>query len=119
MKDQAKYAIIKSGGKQYRVVEGDTIDVELLGKNDGESIDFAEVLFMHDGKKAKVSSSDLAHCSVRGEVVGTVPGPKITSVKYKRSHNQYRKFGHKQHYSRVKITAIAGKAKKGAAEHGT
>ncbi len=101
-----KYAIIKTGGKQYRVAENDVIDVELLGVEDGDSVEFPEVLFVSTPQGARVGSPVVANATVKGTVIKEVPGEKITSIKYKRSHNQYRKFGHRQHYSRVKITAI-------------
>lgn len=100
------YAIIKTGGKQYRVTVGDFIDVELLGLSAGENIEFSDVLFLFDGAVNTVGDPVVPACIVRGEIVNEVSGPKITSVKYKRSHHQYRKFGHRQHYSRVKITEI-------------
>ena len=85
------YVIIKTGGKQYRVAEGDVIDVELLSS---------------DRSNSHVGSPLLENFPVYGEVVGTVSGEKITSLKYKRSHNQCRKWGHRQKYTRVKITGI-------------
>ncbi|MBA3957747.1 MAG: 50S ribosomal protein L21 [Parachlamydiaceae bacterium] len=100
------YAIIKSGGKQYRVAQGDIIDVELLDAEEGAEIQFDNVLFFHNGKKASVGAPTVAKCIVKGKIVGYSSGPKITSVKYKPSHHQYRKFGHRQPYMRVEITAI-------------
>lgn len=101
------YAIIRSGGKQYRVKKDDIIDVELLHVDDGALVEFNEVLFFNDGASSQVGSPVVSNCIVRGEVLGMAAGPKITSIKFKRSHNQYRKFGHRQKYSRVKITEIA------------
>ncbi len=102
------YAIIKTGGKQYRVGIGDVIDVELLHDqtNPGARIEFGEVLFAHDGSKAHVDRSKISNFMVHGEVLGTVKGKKITSLKYKKSHNQCRKWGHRQKYTRVKIVGI-------------
>lgn len=102
------YAIIKTGGKQYRVAVGDIIDVELLHIEDGSPVEFKDVLFFNDGKASKVGLPNVAGCVVKGEIVSSqVAGPKVVSVKYKPSHNERRKFGHRQKYSRVKITAIA------------
>lgn len=100
------YAIIKTGGKQYKVKVGDVIDVELLGKNAGDKVHFEEVLFTHDGKKSQFGAPAIANLLVAAEVIGDVSGDKVTGLKYKRSHNQCRKWGHRQKYSRVKITAI-------------
>lgn len=111
------YAIIKTGGKQYRVKLGDIIDVELLGSDPGAHIEFSDVLFAYDGSKSHVGKPSIVNFPVYGEVIGTVSGEKVTSLKYKRSHNQCRKWGHRQKYTRVKITGIGSKKKE--AHHGT
>lgn len=98
------YAIIKSGGKQYRVKQGDVIDIELIEGEVGAEILFSDVLFMNDGKTSKVGAPNISGTVVHAEMIGQSKGPKITSLKYK--PRQYRKFGHRQHYSRVKITKI-------------
>jgi large subunit ribosomal protein L21 len=112
------YAIIKTGGKQYRVAEGDVIDVELLNTDQGSEVKFGEVLFAFDGSESKVGSPSIANFFVYGEVLGTVKGEKVTTVKYKRSHNQARKWGHRQHYTRVKITGIGAQRKGKEGRHG-
>lgn len=111
------YAIIKSGGKQYRVKEGDVIDVELLEGEAGSEIHFGEVLLVNDGSKVNVGGPHLSDFAVTGELLGESKGEKITSIKYIPG-NHYKKFGHRQRYTRVKITSIAHKGKKGA-KHGT
>lgn len=98
------YAIIESGGKQYRVEEGDELDVELLGA-DGE-VKFDKVLFVHNGTAPVVGLPHVPNCFVRAEVVGTVKGPKVIAFKYKKCKNYRRTVGHRQKYSRVKITKI-------------
>ncbi len=100
------YAIIKTGGKQYRVAVGDVIDVELLHSAAGEKVEFAEVLFAHDGSQALIGQPKIANFQVVGEVLGQVSGEKVTSLKYKASHNQCRKWGHRQKYTRIKIVGI-------------
>jgi large subunit ribosomal protein L21 len=107
------YAIIKSGGKQFRVKKDDIIEVELLHKEDGSDVEF-EVLYFHDGNKAIVQRQSLESFRVRGELLGISPGPKINSLKYIPG-NHCKRFGHRQKYSRVKITHF--EEKKGAA-HG-
>jgi large subunit ribosomal protein L21 len=110
-----KYAIIKSGGKQYRVAQDDIIDVELLGAEEGADIEFQDILFMHDGNEPSIGGPLVSNGLVTGQVLGEVKGDKIYSIKYKRSHNEVRKFGHRQRYQRVKITGISlkkGKEKK-------
>lgn len=101
------YAIIKTGGKQYRIEQDDIIEVELLNIDKGDQVEFDEILFVNDGQNAIVGGPNLPAYRVKGEMLGIADGPKITSMKYKPSHHQYRRFGHKQHYSRVRITEIA------------
>jgi large subunit ribosomal protein L21 len=113
------YAIIKTGGKQYRVQEGDIIDVELLNTDPGAQIEFGEVLFAFDGAKTQIGKPGIPNFLVYGEVVGTVKGEKVTSLKYKPSHNQCRKWGHRQHYTRVRITGIGSKRKGKEGKHGS
>lgn len=98
------YAIIETGGKQYRVEEGDEIDVELLG-SDGE-VKFDKVLMIHDGKHHKIGLPHLEKCMVHAEVVDITKGPKVIAFKYKKCKNYRRKVGHRQKYSRVKIKKI-------------
>lgn len=100
------YAIIKSGGKQHRVAVGDIIDVELLKAEMGKPVRFEEVLFVHDGHNPHFGGPTLQGYFVEAQLVDFVSGPKIQSVKYKRRKRCYKKWGHRQHYSRVKITAI-------------
>lgn len=105
------YVIIRSGGKQYRVEKGSTISVELLDAEKGAEVEFNEVLFYFDGKHSKVGGPTINGHIVHGKVIGQVTGPKITSVKYKRSHNEVKKFGHRQKYSQVEITSVSPKSK--------
>lgn len=112
------YAIIKSGGKQYRVKEGDIIDVELLEGELGSSIQFEDVLFFNDGSESQVGGPLVSGCTVNGELLAVVAGEKVTSVKYQPG-NHYKKFGHRQKYSRVKITGFTQSEKKKGGKHGT
>ncbi len=101
------YAIIKTGGKQYRVQKGDVIDVELLDMTNGNLVEFKEVLFVGDQTSAKVGMPHVAGCVVKGELLGISRGPKVKSLKFKPSHNSHcRRFGHRQSYSQVRITEI-------------
>ncbi|WP_420421404.1 50S ribosomal protein L21 [Simkania sp.] len=99
------YAIIQTGGKQYRVEKGDVIEVELLGQDQG-AVEFKEVLFFNDGKAMKIGTPHLDKCLVKGEVLGETKGPKVVAFKYKRRKSYRRKVGHRQKYSKVKITDI-------------
>lgn len=102
------YAIIETGGKQYRVEKDDVIDVELLEKNQGEPVEFTNVLFFNDGKNVKVGSPYVAKAVVKGQLLMESKGPKVISFKYKQRKGVRRKVGHRQKYHRVKITEITG-----------
>lgn len=102
------YAIIETGGKQYRVEEGDIIDVEILNAENDKKIEFKNVLFFHNGSAAKVGFPHLEGTVVMGELIQEISGPKVVSYKYKKRKNYRRKVGHRQKYSRVKITGIKG-----------
>lgn len=99
------YAIFESGGKQYRVEEGDIVCVEKIEGEEGASIDFGQVLFVDDGKTQHVG---VPTCSfvIKGEIMGEASGPKVKSLKYKKRKQEYRRWGHRQHYSRVRIVGI-------------
>jgi large subunit ribosomal protein L21 len=97
------YAVIQTGGKQYRVAEGDRIDVELL---DGDDVSLQPVLLV-DGEQVLSTKSALSGVSVSGRIVGSAKGPKIRGFTYKNKSNQRRHWGHRQHYSTVEITAIS------------
>ena len=100
------YAIIKSGGKQYRVSAGDVILVEkILGEN-GTKVTFDKVVMMGEGKTINIEASDLKSASVTGEVIEQTRGPKIIVFKKKRRHNYRRKKGHKQNLTAVRIKSI-------------
>ncbi len=99
------YAIIETGGKQYRVQEGDELNVELLGEEG--AVKFDKVLFFTDGKNSEIGVPYVSKCVVHAEVMGLDKGPKVIAFKYKRRKNYRRTVGHRQKYSRVKITKIA------------
>lgn len=104
-----RYAIIETGGKQYRVKKGDIIEVELLKNAEGEQVVFDQVLFVEDGKKTLIGTPRVAGFVVKGELLDETKGPKTDGVKYKRRKQFYRHFGHRQRYSQVKVSEIAGK----------
>ncbi|MCF7806817.1 MAG: 50S ribosomal protein L21 [Simkaniaceae bacterium] len=102
------YAIIRSGSKQYRVQEGDTIDVELLESQEGQTVEFDEILFYNNGSDIKVGTPHISGFTVEGEILDEVKGPKVIAFKYKMRKSSRKKVGHRQKYSRVKITKIKG-----------
>ncbi len=97
------YAVISTGGKQYRVTEGQRLDVERLGAGDAD-LELTPLLLV-DGDDV-VTGSGLAAATVRAKVVGEATGPKITGFKYKNKSNQRRRWGHRQHYATIEITGI-------------
>ena len=104
------YAVIKSGGKQYKVVSGDVILIEKNITTKGNEIRFEDVIMLGEGPNIKTKSSELASASVIGEVVEQTRGPKITIFKKKRRQNYRRKKGHRQNLTLVRIKSINLKA---------
>lgn len=102
------YAIIETGGKQYRVEQNDIIDVELLQDTPDGKIEFKNVLFVGNGADMKMGAPYISEFAVKAELIGEVRGPKVIAFKYKKRKRYRRKVGHRQNYSRVKITEIAG-----------
>jgi large subunit ribosomal protein L21 len=100
------YAVIRTGGKQSRVEEGQRLDVELLGKDEGETVDFTPVLLV-DGDTVVATASDLAAAKVTARIVGETKGPKIRGFTYKNKTNQRRRWGHRQRYATIEITGIS------------
>jgi large subunit ribosomal protein L21 len=98
------YAIIESGGKQYKIEKGDIIEVELL-KGD-KKVQFKKVLLLNDGSKIEVGSPYLEDKVVEGEILEEVKGKKGIAFKYKRRKNYHKTVGFRQRYSKVKITEI-------------
>lgn len=101
------FAVIKTGGKQYRVAKDDVIVVEKLEAKAGGKVTFDSVLMTGDGDKVKFGK-DVAGATVTGELVETRKGEKVTVFKKRRRNTYRRKRGHRQQESVVKITAIGG-----------
>ncbi|MCL1796270.1 MAG: 50S ribosomal protein L21 [Clostridia bacterium] len=99
------YAIIETGGKQYRVQQGDTVYVEKLALDQDAAIDF-DVLLLSDGEGVKVGKPLVEGAKVHATVKGQVKGEKIVIVKFKSKKNYRRKQGHRQPYTRLEITGI-------------
>jgi large subunit ribosomal protein L21 len=99
------YAVIKTGGKQERVEEGQTLAVELLGVAEGDEISFDPILVV-DGARVLSRRDELASAKVSARVVGETKGPKIHGFTYKPKTRSRRKWGHRQHYTTIEITGI-------------
>jgi large subunit ribosomal protein L21 len=101
------YAIIRSGGKQYRVAEGETVRVDLLTGAAGEKIKFDDVLLI-GGDEPKIGKPKVAGASVEGEIIGETLGDKLIVVKFRKRKRSRRKAGHRQSFTSVKITKVTG-----------
>jgi len=101
------YAVVKTGGKQYRVTQGQRLDVERLpgGEAAGQSLTFTPLLVV-DGTSVLSTPSQLGGATVSARVVGEAKGPKIDGFTYKNKTNQRRRWGHRQKYSTIEITGI-------------
>ena len=102
------YAIIKTGGKQYKVAEGDEIIVEKLEVEEGGEVTFEEVLTVVDGENVKIGQPLVSGAKVSGKVVKNGKGPKIRIFKFKHKTNYRRRQGHRQPFTKVKIEKIEG-----------
>ena len=100
------YAIIKTGGRQFRVAEGDTIDVDLLDVEPGKTATFGDVLLFADGKDVSHGNPVISGAKVTAEVVEQRKDKKIVAFKYKRRKGYHRTVGHRRKLTRVKIKSI-------------
>jgi large subunit ribosomal protein L21 len=101
-----KYAVIRTGGKQYRVSEGDIVKIEKLSGEVGEKITLADILFVGGDGEAKIGAPLVANAKVTGEIVGQVRAKKIIVFKKKRRKSYSRQQGHRQYQTALKITGI-------------
>ena len=101
------YAIIETGGKQYKVNEGDIIFIEKLDVNEGDTVDFC-VKAISVGDEFKVGAPTVEGAVVSGKVIANGKGKKIYVMKYKAKKNEKKKIGHRQPYTKVQIEKIVG-----------
>lgn len=101
------YAVIESGGKQHRVIEGEVLNVELLDAVAGEKIDFSEVLMVGNGADVKIGAPFVVGSKVSAEVVGHGRADKIHVIKFRRRKHFRKQMGHRQWFTQIKITAIS------------
>lgn len=101
------YAVVKTGGKQYRVEKNDIVLVEKLKANDGDQVVLGDVLMLGEGKKVTVGNPLINDAAVMAQVVRQTRGPKITMIYKRRRKNSRRKQGHKQDLTLLKIIDIA------------
>jgi large subunit ribosomal protein L21 len=101
-----KYAVIRTGGKQYRVSEGDVVKIEKLVGDVGEKVTLGDVLFVGNDGEVKIGAPLVANAKVTGEIVGQDRAKKIIVFKKKRRKSYSRQRGHRQYQTALKITAI-------------
>ena len=100
------YAIIEACGKQYKVLEGDTVFFEKLDTEEGKKVTFDKVILVSDDGKVQVGNPYVKGMKVEGKVVSHGKGKKITVFKYKPKKNERKTQGHRQEYTKVEITSI-------------
>jgi large subunit ribosomal protein L21 len=110
------YAIIKTGGRQYRIAEGDTIDVDLLAIEAGKTATFGDVLMYADGENLTHGNPLISGAKVTAEVVEQRKDRKVIAFKFKRRKGYHRTVGHRRKLTRVKIKSISIGSKKAAAK---
>ena len=101
------YAIIRTGGKQYRVAEGDLISVEKLDTPEGATATISDIIFYSDGDAVKADARALKGASVLADVVRHRKGKKVIAYKYKRRKGYHRTVGHRRQLTDLKITSIS------------
>ena len=106
------YAVVSTGGKQYRVEAGTTLDVERLAAEPGQTVTFDRVLLVGDGDEVTVGTPTVAGATVSGTVLGAERGPKLIIFKFKSKARYRRRNGHRQHLTRVRIDAIEADGQK-------
>lgn len=102
------YAVIKTGGKQYRVSQGDRLRVEKLAGNVGDSVTLHEVLLVGAGDGVKVGAPLVSGAKVEAKIVAQDRSPKVIIFKFRRRKNYRRKTGHRQPFTALEVTSITG-----------
>lgn len=102
------YAIIESGGAQFKVTPGDILALPKIDKKEGGKVSFSKVLFFRDGEKVEVGRPYIKNVKVEGELIRNFRGKKVISFEYKRRKNYERKKGFRRELSEVKVTKISG-----------
>jgi large subunit ribosomal protein L21 len=100
------YAVIKTGGKQYRISKGDTIKIEKLEKEVGEIFDFTEVLLVANGSDIAIGAPRLENAKVKAEILTQGKAKKVNILKFKRRKHHMKRQGHRQKYTEVRIIEI-------------
>ncbi len=101
------YAVVKTGGKQYRVSEGDKLRVESLVAGEGDSITLNEILMVGEGENVTIGSPMVANASVSATVLSHGRGKKVHIMKFRRRKHHRKQMGHRQNYTELEITGIS------------
>lgn len=101
------YAVIESGGKQHRVVEGETLKLEKLEAGTGEEISFDKVLMVGEGESVKIGAPYVEGSKVTAEVIAQGRAKKVSIIKFRRRKHHMKQMGHRQWFTEVKITSIS------------
>ena len=110
------YAVIASGGKQYRVEQGQVLSLEKLPQEIGDSINFDQVLMVADGENLLVGSPLVSNAKVTAEVLSQERGDKVEIIKFRRRKHHMKRQGHRQYLTKVKITEISADGMKSTAK---
>ena len=102
------YAVIETGGKQYRVIQGSTLDVEHLAGDAGAKITLSRVLAISDGSALKIGTPEISGAAVTAEIVKQFRGAKVIAFRKKKRKGYHKKRGHRQDLTQIKIAAITG-----------
>jgi len=102
------YAVIRTGGKQYRVSQGDTLQVETIDANAGDSIEFDQVLMVGEGEQVRIGTPLVDGSKVTATVRAHGRGDKVEIIKFRRRKHHMKRMGHRQNYTEVEITGITG-----------
>lgn len=100
------YAIVKTGGKQYKAAKNDVLVVDKLEGEPGTAVELSEVLLLVDGDKSTVGSPFVAGAKVQAEIVRQAKGEKINAFNYKAKKNVRKRWGHRQQFTHVRITSV-------------
>jgi len=100
------YAVIKTGGKQYKVSEGDTVEVETISGEEGAAVEIHDVLMLADGENVKVGTPFVEGACVEAKILSHGRGPKVKIIKFRRRKHYRKQQGHRQNFTRIQITNI-------------
>ena len=101
------YAVVKTGGKQYRVAEGDIVEVEKIVANEGDSVELDQVLMVVDGTNVTVGAPFIEGAKVTAKVCSHGRGDKVRIIKFRRRKHYRRQAGHRQHFTQLEVTGIS------------